>query len=298
MLDRVFWMPDGFDLVRTLAILRHGPHNPSVRFAGNEVWRASRTPEGAATLQVIQEPDRIRARAWGAGAAWLLNATPGLLGHDDEPASFRPIHPLLRRLHRIFGGLRIGRTGAVVETLVPTILKQKVTSIEAARGYRALVTALGEPAPGPSGLVLPPSAQRLAALPSWQWHPMGIERNRAENIRRVCAEAKRLESLTSSPSREGQRRLQTVPGVGPWTASEVARIAWGDADAVRLGDFHLPGLVSWALAGERRGDDDRVLELLEPYRGHRGRAVRLLQLGGCYPPRRAPRMSPRSIRAL
>lgn len=298
MLERVFPMPHGYDLARTLAPLRHGPQNPSVRFGTNQVWRASRTPRGAATLQVIQEPDHLRARAWGEGAAWLIDVTPGLLGYNDEPASFRPFHPVLRQLHRRFEGLRICCTSAVVETLIPTILKQKVTSIEAARGYRAIIMSLGEPAPGPSRLLLPPSARQLAALPYWRFHPMGIERKRAEIIRRVCAEAGRLEALTSSTSREGQRRLQTIPGVGRWTASEVARIAWGDADAVRLGDFHLPGLVSWALAAERRADDARMLELLEPYRGHRGRAVRLLQLGRRYPPRRAPRMSPRSIEAI
>ncbi|MDQ3784952.1 MAG: hypothetical protein M3360_08770 [Actinomycetota bacterium] len=127
---------------------------------------------------------------------------------------------------------------------------------------------------------------------------MGIERQRAEIIRRVCAEGRRLDALTSSTSREGQRRLQTIPGIGRWTASEVARIAWGDTDALRLGDFNLPGRMSWALSGERRADDARMLELLEPYRGHRGRAVRLLQLGGRYPPRRGPLLSARSISSI
>jgi 3-methyladenine DNA glycosylase/8-oxoguanine DNA glycosylase len=228
----------------------------------------------------------------------MLEATPGLLGCHDEPEAFRPSHPVVERLHRQFAGLRICRTSAVVETLVPTILKQKVTSLEAARSYRALLVVMGGPAPGPADLLLPPSAQRLSALPYWRFHPLGIERKRAEIIRRVCAQRRRLESLTRVPSIQGQERLQAIPGVGRWSASEVARVAWGDADAVRLGDYHLPGLVSWALAGERRADDSRMLELLEPYRGHRGRAVRLLQLGGLYPPRRAPRMPPRSIEAI
>jgi len=296
--EAVFAVSAGFDLARTLAPVRHGPQDPSVRFGTNEVWRASWTPQGAGSLQIVQEPNRIRARAWGPGAAWLLDVTPGLLGHDDEPASFRPVHPVLTDLHRRFAGLRICSTRAVVETLVPSVLEQKVTTIEAVRSYRALIIALGQAAPGPSGLLMPPSAQQLAALPYWRFHPMGIERKRAEIIRRICTRARRLETLSSSSSLEGQRRLQTIPGVGPWTASEVARIAWGDADAVRLGDFHLPGLVSWALGGERSADDARMLELLEPYRGHRGRAVRLLQLGGRYPPRRAPRLPLRSIEAM
>lgn len=226
-IERLVSVPEGFDLRRTLAPLRHGPWNPSVRFETDEVWRACRTPHGAATLHVSQGRQGISARAWGEGAEWILEATPGLLGHHDKPETFRPSHPVIAKLHRQFTGLRICRTSAVVETLVPTILKQKVTSLEAARSYRALLLATGEPAPGPADLLQPPSAQRLAALPYWRFHPMGIERKRAEIVRRVCAEGRRLESLTRVPSPEGQGRLQAIPGVGRWTASEVARVAWG-----------------------------------------------------------------------
>ena len=65
--------------------------------------------------------------------------------------------------------------------------------------------------------------------------------------------------------------------------------AAGDADAVPVGDWHLPGHVGNALAGEPRADDARMLELLEPFRPHRGRVLRLLVSGVAAPPRRAPR---------
>jgi 3-methyladenine DNA glycosylase/8-oxoguanine DNA glycosylase len=75
------------------------------------------------------------------------------------------------------------------------------------------------------------------------------------------------------------------------------RVALGDPDAVSVGDYHIPSLVAWALAGERKADDARMLELLEPYRGQRGRVQRLLEVSGIYPERHGPRMTPRDITA-
>jgi 3-methyladenine DNA glycosylase/8-oxoguanine DNA glycosylase len=89
-----------------------------------------------------------------------------------------------------------------------------------------------------------------------------------------------------------------LPGVGPWTAAEVALRALGDTDAVSVGDFHIPNMVAWALAREPRATDARMLELLEPYRGQRGRVIRLLEAAGVAAPRFGPRMSPRAIAAI
>ena len=65
-----------------------------------------------------------------------------------------------------------------------------------------------------------------------------------------------------------------------------------------VGDFHIPNLVAWALAGEPRGTDERMLELLEPYAGQRGRVTRLLELGGAAAPRYGPRVASRRISGL
>ena len=94
---------------------------------------------------------------------------------------------------------------------------------------------------------------------------------------------------------DAHRRLDAVPGIGPWTAAELAIVALGDADAVSVGDYHLPHQVAWALAGERRADDARMLELLEPYAGHRGRVVRMIAAAGLGPARRGPRMTPHPL---
>jgi len=145
---------------------------------------------------------------------------------------------------------------------------------------------------------LPPPPQKLARLPYWAFHPLGVERRRADTIRAAAAVAPQLEQIRGLSPDEGRRRLLSLPGVGAWTAAETMRLALGDADAVSVGDYHLPHLVSWALAGEPRGTDERMLELLEPYRGQRARVALLLERGGLHHPRRAPRMPLRSIAAI
>ncbi|MHB8400057.1 MAG: DNA-3-methyladenine glycosylase family protein, partial [Candidatus Limnocylindrales bacterium] len=195
-------------------------------------------------------------------------------------------------------GLRFPRTLRVLEALVPAIIEQKVTGAEAHRAWRGLVMAHGDTAPGPAGLRLPPDPHVLARLPYYGFHPFGIERRRAEVIRRVASDAARLEAASALESPQGQARLMAMPGVGPWTAAEVAARAWGDPDAVSVGDFHLPNLVAWALAREPRGTDERMLELLAPYAGQRGRVLRLLEVSGIAAPRYGPRYAGRRIESL
>jgi 3-methyladenine DNA glycosylase/8-oxoguanine DNA glycosylase len=188
----------------------------------------------------------------------------------------------------------------VVRHLIAAVLEQKVVGLEARRAWGRMSYALGEPAPGPAppGLTLPPAPERLAATPPWVFHRCGVERKRADTIRRAMARAPRVEGAAALPLEAAYRRLRALPGVGAWSAAEVGLVALGDADAVSLGDHHLPSQVSWALAGERTGTDERMLELLEPYRGHRGRVLRLLAVGGLFPPRRGPRTALRSIATI
>lgn len=246
-------------------------------------------------MRVRRADGGIEVLAWGAGAEAALEAAPDLLGWSDDPDAFRPSHPLLRDLARRLRGLRMGRTGAMFEALVPSILEQKVAGKDAWRSYAAIVRAWGEPAPGPRGLLLPPPAERLAAMPYHAFHGFGIERRRAGAVVAAGRSASRVEAAARLAPEEARRRLQALPGIGAWTAAEVTRTAMGDPDAVSVGDYHVPHIVSFALAGEARGDDARMLELLEPCRGQRARAVRLLEAGGIRAPRFGPRMPLRSI---
>jgi 3-methyladenine DNA glycosylase/8-oxoguanine DNA glycosylase len=287
--ERTLHLTRALDLGLTLGVLqRGGRSDPTIRFERDGVWRATRTPEGPATARYRLQGAQVTVAAWGPGGAWALEQAPALLGLLDDDVSFVPHHPLLARLHRRLPGLRLTRTGTVAESLLPIIIEQKVVSLEARRSYLRLLRALAEPAPGPAQLVLPPAPSTLASLPYWAYHRFGIEKRRADTIRRVAASARRLDEAKDLELETAYRRLIAIPGIGPWSAAQAGLVALGDADAVPVGDYNLPHLVSWALEGQARGDDQRMLQLLEPYRGHRARVLRLLVASGLRPPRFAP----------
>jgi 3-methyladenine DNA glycosylase/8-oxoguanine DNA glycosylase len=287
------------DLRRTLAVHQRGPGDPTMRVVAGRIVRATRTADGPATVALQMVTDGLEAEAWGPGADRVLDAVPALIGVDDDRSGFESrLHPLVAELDRHQRGIRIGRTGAVVEALVPAILEQKVTGTEAWRGLRGLVRGWGEPAPGPFGLRLLPEPSVLAAIPYHAFHPIGVERRRADLVRRVADRAARFEEVLGLSRDAAYARLTALPGLGPWTAAEVMLRAAGDPDAVSVGDFHLPNLVAFALAGEIRGTNERMLELLEPWRGHRARVIRLLETSGLRPPAFGPRYAPRSIATI
>jgi 3-methyladenine DNA glycosylase/8-oxoguanine DNA glycosylase len=294
-----------FDLVATLRPLLRGTHDPTIRLGAGSAWLTARRRPGPVTIHVRLGPDRLTAEAWGPGAddlgAWL----PDLLGLGSGTAATGDLrtaaHPAIADLARRHPGIRIPATRAVLDVLVPAILEQKVTGTEARRAWYGLIRSYGEPAPGPDGsgagpsLRLTPSAATLARLPYYVFHPFGVEQRRADLIRAIARRADWFEAIVDLPVAEAHARLRSVPGIGPWTAAEVAVRALGDVDAVSVGDFHLPNLVAWSLAGEPRGTDERMLELLAPYAGRRALAMRLLEIGGRPAPRYGPRLSPRRI---
>ena len=280
----------------TLAPLRRaGRGDPTFQLAGGTVWRATRNSAGAVTMSMRRDGDDVELAAWGPGAEVALDRAPTLLGEDDDDSGFLPRHALLADLKRRHAGLRMCRSEAIFEALVPTVMEQKVIGLEARRGYRRLLLELGEAAPGPAGLRLPPTARALAHTPYWRFHPFALERRRAETIIRLAGMAPRLERLVDVPAADARDQLEALPGLGPWSAAEVTMLALGDADAVPVGDYNLPNVVCHALGGVARGDDAMMLELLEPYRGHRGRVIRLLVAGGVRPPRYGPRLALRHL---
>ncbi|MBO4260906.1 DNA-3-methyladenine glycosylase family protein, partial [Streptomyces griseorubiginosus] len=235
----------------------------------------------------------VRGEAWGPGAEWLLEQLPELLGGADEPEAFVPRHRVVASAWHRRPGLRLTRTGLVLESLIPSVLEQKVTTDEAYRAWRLLVRKFGEPAPGPAAggrLWVMPGPRTWALIPSWEWHRAGVDNKRASTILRAVRVAGRLEEAVAMSPEKAQARLEVVPGIGPWTSAEVVQRSHGAADAVTVGDLHLPGIVGWALAGDRDADDSVMLKLLEPYAGQRHRAARLILLSGRTPARRAPKM--------
>lgn len=277
------------DFALTLRVYRHGRRDPACRLDGNDFWWAARTPAGPGTLHLRRAGDQVDAEAWGPGGEWLVAQAPQLVGEQDDPAALAAGHPVVQRAAHRHPGLRIGRSGLVVRALTAAVLEQRVTAVEALRAWAALCRVLGGRAPGPSELLLPPDPERLAEQPSWWYHRFSIERRRADTLRRVGHHAVRLQEAATMARDDAYRRLLAVSGIGPWTAATAAGPALGDPDAVAVGDFHLPNVVAWALAGEARADDARMLELLEPFAGERGRVIRLLLADGHSAPAFGPR---------
>ena len=250
--------------------------------------RATLTPDGPGTLALrwSADPamigdDGLDATAWGPGADWLLARADRLAGSGDEPVTLSGATPgagtVVARALRAARTFRYGASGTLYHELLPTIVEQRITAREAVRQWAHLCRELGRPAPGPVEIVgamrLPPAPESLVHRPAWWFHPLGIEAKRARPLVEVARHAVKLFDWADAPSDEVATRLRWLPGVGPWTIGSVLGPALADADAVAVGDYHLPHAITWALAGEARGDDDRMLELLEPYRGQRGRVV-------------------------
>ncbi len=257
-----------------------------------------RLPSGPATLRFAGGGRGIEAEAWGPGADEALERAPGMVGAADDPDGFTPPAGVLRDLLRRHPGLRITRSGLVAAALIRAAVEQKVTGKEAKASYRRMALSVGEPAPGPGGLVLPPDPEVLGGMAYHRFHPFGIERKRAETVIRIGRHHHRLDEAAGLPLEESYRRIRAVRGIGPWTAALAGMVALGDPDAVPVGDDNLPNTVAWVLAGEPRADDDRMLEILEPYRGHRARVIRLVKAAGRKPPRYGPRRPLRGIERI
>ena len=297
-IERV-WRPSApVSVGLTMAFLGRGRGDPAQQVGPDgALWRTARTPRGAATLRLAVAADGVHASAWGPGSQWMLEQVPALLGANDDVEGFEPLHPVIRQTWRRLPTLRLGSLGLVFECLLPAVLEQRVTGKEARASYRWLLRRYGDPAPGPapSGMRVTPSPATCKRIPSWEWHRANVDPGRARTVIAAAEVAGRLEESLAMDRSVRLSRLRAVPGVGVWTAAEVAQRAWGDPDEVSVGDFHLPALVGWALAG-RPVDDDGMLTLLAPYAGHRQRAVRLVEMSGVRKPAFGPRMPVGDIR--
>jgi 3-methyladenine DNA glycosylase/8-oxoguanine DNA glycosylase len=273
--------PHPVNIGRTLGPLARGRTDPTFQVTPEGIWRTTNAPTGPATFVISQHGDEVRGQAWGPGADWVIDTLPELLGDRDDPSGFDPIHPVVERTHQANPWLRMPRTGLVFEALVPAILEQKVTGLEAKRAFTRLVRRFGTvpPGPAPEGMRVPPPAEVWQRIPSWEWHKAGVQPPQSKTVVAAARVAARLEEAATMPEDQAVKRLRSVPGIGVWTAAEVAQRALGSADQISVGDYHLSAFVGWALLG-RPIDDAAMVELLEPWRGHRQRVVRLIEGAG------------------
>ena len=302
--QRRVWRPDWpCPVGQVLATHRRGGGDPTFRTTPDgAIWRGVRTPEGTATLRLLTEPDRrtVTGEAWGSGAEWVLESMPRMLGAEDDPSGFAPLHDPIAHAWRRHCHWRLGATGLVMESLVPAIIEQKVTGQEAFAAFRALVHRFGERAPGPPSepeprvrLWVQPSPEQLRAVPSWEWLRLPVDGARSRPIQHAARVAGSLERAGRESPEVFDQRVRSLPGIGVWTSAETRSRAMGDADAVSFGDYHVAANVGYVLTGAPV-DDAELADLLEPYAGHRHRVQRLVELAGLRRPRRGARMAPRT----
>lgn len=252
-------------------------------------------------MQLRFNGNQIDEEFFGPGAQWFKNSNKDFLGLNDSQPQLDSKHIIVDQLQRQFGSLRIARSNTPYHEILPAILGQRVTTQEAAQQWKKIVQHHGEKAPGPhETLRLPPSPEVLAKIPYTTFHNYGIDRRRADalcNIGRLSHFLLRDWDYTDKPN-ELSQQLLLLAGVGPWTAAVTGALAFGDPDAIAVGDFHLKNTVAWALHKKPRGTDEEMLESLSPYRGQRQRVVRWIQMAGIQAPARGPRRPIISITQL
>lgn len=273
-----------------------------MRVTDIELWRATYTPAGPASMCIRNwQTASPCIETHGPGAAWLESRAHDLLGTSDTVPDLVPRHAAVSDAQKRYGTLLLGSSHVVYHELLPAVIGQRITGLEAHRQWRALVQTHGLPAPGPTaGLMTPPPPETLASMPYARLHPLGIERKRADALRQVGRHFDWLSRLTDEPltPHDKTERLQVIPGVGVWTSAVAGGLAFGDPDALLIGDFHVKNTVAHALTGRIRGTDEEMVATLAPYAGQRHRVVRWLQLAGARAPARGPRRRIVSIARL
>lgn len=296
MLERSWSPATKLDVHAVLAPLRRGTGDPAWQLDEHgTVWLARNTPRGPALQRIAAAGETVLIGARGPGAAWCLETAPALLGAADDDAEFTAHHEAIARARRRLPGLRLGACGAVWDVLLAAILEQQVTSYEARRCWRELCRRYGTRFG--ARMHAPPTPDAARGLADWHWHRAGLDGARRRIVLRAAAVAGSLERAATVGGEQGRTLLRAVPGIGAWTAAEVAQRAWGDPDAVSFGDYHIPGVVGHALLG-RALDDGGLAEVLQPYAPQRHRAVRYLEAAGHRQPRFGPRAPVRDYRAM
>ncbi len=275
----------------TLGVFRNGAYDPTTTWVGNTFWRATWTPKGPGTVAITLEANgREDVAAFGPGGDWMADRVPAMLGHMDDCPSIDSQHLAVSRAMRSWSTLKFARSDTPYHELLPAVLGQRITARDAVGQWRALVLRFGRRAPGPMiDLWLPPDPDVLARVAYHEVHSLGIERRRAETLRRVAMDAPSLISdPVATPASSSTTSLTRILGVGEWTAAVAGGAAFGDTDALQVGDFHVKNTVAWALRGQPRGTDAEMVEEMAVYAGQRHRVVRWLEMDGWRAPRRGP----------
>ena len=135
---RTVTFPGAVSPRNTLFPLRRGPGDPCFHVdADGAIWRTSLLRSGSVTARISRTgANAVDCTAWGTGAGEFLDALPALLGADDDVTGFDPLDPIVAEAYRRVPHLRLGRTGRVMEALIPAVLEQRVPGKDAFRAWR------------------------------------------------------------------------------------------------------------------------------------------------------------------
>ncbi|MEO8695278.1 MAG: DNA-3-methyladenine glycosylase 2 family protein [Acidimicrobiales bacterium] len=285
------------DLAMTMGLIGMSSRDPSFRvFGRNTVTFATNTPRGTASARFVHRDGVLAVDVWGDGGDHVLARARTLAGLHDRPLDFAPEHRALASLARRYAGLRLTAGADPIEIAMRAVFGQRVTSDEARQSWWRFVHRHGETAPGPLELRAPPRSELVARLGRDALLRVGLDLHRSRALVALSRESDRLRA-TCDDGELVAARLRTLPGIGPWTIGLVRHLAYGDASAVPLGDWHIGRDLCFALSGEERGNDTRMLELLAPFAGNEGRVWRLISAAGIHHPRRASGRAPNPLLA-
>lgn len=274
------------DFSRTFSMQSLGPYDPTVEATNDRFRKAFFYRGEPATLEFQRAPEGMLVTAYAPDAEALLEETLAGLAQDDCYRSFSTYDDGIWRLHRSQPGLRVLRFPWLYEMACSAILQQRIRTVDAMRDWRHITQRWGVAAP--LGLRAFPSAEMLARVAQFELQALDIDAQRARTLLRFAQESRFVPLSTTLSFAELRRRLIRIPGIGPWTTESVLGYGAGDVDAAIPGDLHLPHVVCYALAGEIPGSDERMMELLEPFYGHRFRIIRLIYASGLSVPRTSP----------
>jgi 3-methyladenine DNA glycosylase/8-oxoguanine DNA glycosylase len=273
---------------RTFSLQRLGPYDPSGHATRDSFRKAFFYRGEPAALEFRRDGDGLQVTAYAPEAGALLTETLACLSQDDQYEAFATGDSGIWRLHRAHPGLRLLRIPWLYDSTCSAILQQRIRTVDAMRDWRHIVQRWGTPAP--IGLHAFPPADQLARVAQFELQALGIDAQRSRTLLRFAQESRFLPLRTTMNFSELRQHLLRIPGIGPWTTESVLGYGAGDADAAIPGDLHLPHLACYALAGEIPGSDERMMELLEPFRGHRFRIIRLLYASRLTVPRSTPHL--------
>lgn len=271
---RAHFEVDPFDLHATFEMQLLGKFDPTGRRAPSSISKIHFDTRGNIVVWRFQKmPTGLSIEVDGDDGS-LLESMTRQFPLLDGAESFAPEHPLLQRLSKGFGGLRLLRMPWIFDVAAGAVLQQRVRWQTAYTDFRKIAVRWGTRSAG--GVAFPTSAQ-LAAVPLARLEAIGLDPKRARALHLLaCADARRSFLHPETDPAGVAARLIAIRGIGPWTVGHIMGVAYGNPDALIVGDLHIPSLVTSALAGEPEGTDERMLELLAPYTGQRFRVVRLL----------------------